>query len=374
MSDTDKYYAEIVVESSVLSEAIKSILKLATPYTGSVNFSVTKDKIVIESRAELSIIVIQLPFVSCSLSHNKITFSLVLDQLRIATTSRKGNIKLVYDNSKFIIAASRYRSELMTTDYVEYPAPVSLKDANVLKITAEQSKWLFDIINSVALKPTAISPIMPVNVHISKASTIVACYARDHIVFIKDDALTGNLDFAIPVEAFAAISQDYKFNNFKAFGHSNGGLIWTYWLEHYYSDYSDEITMKRLMTVGTPYNFSKKNINHKTQMLEDFIKCKNRLPKSLVVYSVSGGKDYESDGIVPEASGAAGKYIFQKQVKSYTAMTITGDKADHSDLPQNQQVVQIIQQYLLEPIKNNQEITRQGKKQDNDKNGQNNQN
>ena len=175
-------------------------------------------------------------------------------------------------------------------------------------------------------------------------------------------------------EAFVTISQDYKFNNFKAFGHSNGGLIWTYWLEHYYSDYSDEITMKRLMTVGTPYNFSEKNINHKTQMLEDFIKCENRLPKSLVVYSVSGGKNYESDGIVPEASVAAGKYIFQKQVKSYTTMTITGDKADHSDLPQNQQVVQIIQQYLLEPIKNNQELTRQRKKQDNDKNGQNNQN
>ena len=174
-------------------------------------------------------------------------------------------------------------------------------------------------------------------------------------------------------EAFEVISQDYKFNNFKAFGHSNGGLIWTYWLEHYYSTYSDEITMKRLMTVGTPYNFSEKNINHKTQMLEDFIKYKNRLPKSLVVYSVSGGKNYESDGIVPEASVAAGKYIFQKQVKSYTAMTITGDKADHSDLPQNQQVVQVIQQYLLEPIKNknNQVIPRQGKKSDNDKNGQN---
>ena len=174
-------------------------------------------------------------------------------------------------------------------------------------------------------------------------------------------------------EAFEVISQDYKFNNFKAFGHSNGGLIWTYWLEHYYSTYSDEITMKRLMTVGTPYNFSEKNINHKTQMLEDFIKYKNGLPKSLVVYSVSGGKNYESDGIVPEASVAAGKYIFQKQVKSYTAMTITGDKADHSDLPQNQQVVQVIQQYLLEPIKNknNQVISRQGKKSDNDKNGQN---
>lgn len=153
-------------------------------------------------------------------------------------------------------------------------------------------------------------------------------------------------------EAFYALSQDYKFNNFKAFGHSNGGLIWTYWLENYYSEYSDEIKIKRLMTLGTPYNFSEKNINHKTQMLEDFIKNKSKISKSLVVYSLSGGKNYESDGIVPEASVAAGKYIFQNQVKSYTAMTVTGEKADHSDLPQNQQVIQVIEQYLLEPTKN----------------------
>lgn len=153
-------------------------------------------------------------------------------------------------------------------------------------------------------------------------------------------------------QAFYVLTENYKFNNFKAFGHSNGGLIWTYWLEHYYSAYSDEITIKRLMTLGTPYNFSEKNISHKTQMLEDLIKGKKKIPKNLIVYSLSGGKNYESDGIVPEASVAAGKYIFQNQVKSYTAMTVTGDKADHSDLPQNQQVVQIIQQHLLEPIKN----------------------
>lgn len=152
-------------------------------------------------------------------------------------------------------------------------------------------------------------------------------------------------------EAFYALSQNYKFNNFKAFGHSNGGLIWTYWLEHYYSEYSTEIKIKRLMTLGTPYNFSEKNINHKTQMLEDFINNKSKIPKSLIVYSLSGGKNYESDGIVPEASVAAGKYIFQNQVKSYTAMTVTGEKADHSDLPQNQQVIQVIEQYLLEPTK-----------------------
>lgn len=166
-------------------------------------------------------------------------------------------------------------------------------------------------------------------------------------------------------EAFEDLAQNYKFNNFKAFGHSNGGLIWTYWLEHYYSEYSSEIKIKRLMTLGTPYNFSEKNISHKTQMLEDFIKNKSKIPKSLIVYSLSGGKNYESDGIVPEASVAAGKYIFQNQVKSYTAMTVTGDKAYHSDLPQNQQVIQVIEQYLLEPVKNK---NNQNKAKDNGRN------
>ena len=170
-------------------------------------------------------------------------------------------------------------------------------------------------------------------------------------------------------EAFYAISQNYKFNNFKAFGHSNGGLIWTYWLEHYYSEYSSEIKMKRLMTLGTPYNFDENDMRYKTQMLEDLIKDKNKLPKNLVVYSLSGGKSYESDGIVPEASVAAGKYIFQNQVKSYTAMTVTGKKADHSDLPQNDQVIQIIRQYLLETnkFKNNQSPAGQAKEKDNNR-------
>ncbi|MDF7671741.1 alpha/beta hydrolase [Lactobacillus sp. ESL0701] len=147
--------------------------------------------------------------------------------------------------------------------------------------------------------------------------------------------------------AFDSLMSNYKFNNFKAFGHSNGGLIWTYWLEHYYADYSGETKMTCLMTLGTPYNFTENNIDNHTQMLADFIKSRSKLPKNLRVYSLSGGKNYESDGIVPESSVAAAKFIFQNQVKSYTAMTVTGKEADHSDLPQNKQVVQLIRQYLL---------------------------
>ncbi|WEV43619.1 alpha/beta hydrolase [Lactobacillus sp. ESL0684] len=158
--------------------------------------------------------------------------------------------------------------------------------------------------------------------------------------------------------AFKSLMENYKFNNFKVFGHSNGGLIWTYWLEHYYQQYASETKMKCLMTLGTPYNFTENNPNNHTQMLADFIKKRNKLPHNLKVYSLYGGKNYESDGIVPETSVAAGKFIFQNQVKAYTAVMVTGEKADHSELPQNKQIIQVIQQYLLEndkPPKDNKE-------------------
>lgn len=173
---------------------------------------------------------------------------------------------------------------------------------------------------------------------------IVIAFSNNHDGYSNIKKQAGWLNVA-----FYQLTQQYKFNNFKAFGHSNGGLIWTYWLEHYYSDYSPNIVMKRLMTLGTPYNFSENNINRKTQMLSDFIRHRQRIPKTLVVYTISGGESYDSDGRVPENSVEAGKYIYQNQVARYTTMTVTGADAQHSSLPQNQQVVQIIQQYLQDP-------------------------
>lgn len=147
--------------------------------------------------------------------------------------------------------------------------------------------------------------------------------------------------------AFNELTHELKFNHFYAFGHSNGGLVWTRWLEKYYRDYDDEEQMTRLMTVGTPYNFDERSLSHKTEMFNDFVKDRHRIPKDLMVYSVTGTKTYSYDGIVPENSVWAGKYIYQKQVKNYTTMTVTGKYAEHSDLPQNRQIVHLFEEYLL---------------------------
>lgn len=81
-------------------------------------------------------------------------------------------------------------------------------------------------------------------------------------------------------QAFKALQEKYNFNNFKGLGHSNGGLIYTAFIENYLGDY--DIDLKTLMTIGTPYNFTETNIKNKSEMLADFIKGKEAIPSTLI--------------------------------------------------------------------------------------------
>ena len=105
--------------------------------------------------------------------------------------------------------------------------------------------------------------------------------------------------------------------------------------------------MTKLMTIGSPFNFNERSIDNKTQMLSDFIKNRNKLPNNLSVYSVAGTKNYTSDGLVPLVSVAAGRYVFQGAVRHFTTITVSGSNAQHSDLPENKQIVDLINRYIL---------------------------
>ena len=146
--------------------------------------------------------------------------------------------------------------------------------------------------------------------------------------------------------AFEDLQGKYNFNNFKGLGHSNGGLIYTAFIENYLGDY--DVNLKKLMTIGTPYNFTETNINNKTEMLADFIKNRKNIPRTLAMYSVAGTITYDSDELVPDTSVSAGKYIYQGQAAHYTETTVTGEDAQHSDLPTNDEVVSLIQERLVD--------------------------
>ena len=145
-------------------------------------------------------------------------------------------------------------------------------------------------------------------------------------------------------QAFEALQEKYNFNNFKGLAHSNGGLIYTAFIENYLGDY--EVDLKTLMTIGTPYNFTETNIKNKSEMLADFIKAREAIPTTLHMYSVAGTITYDSDELVPDASVSAGKYIYQNQAASYTEITVTGEDSQHSDLPTNDEVVALIKQHI----------------------------
>lgn len=146
--------------------------------------------------------------------------------------------------------------------------------------------------------------------------------------------------------AFENLQGKYNFNNFKGLGHSNGGLIYTAFIENYLGSY--DVELKKLMTIGTPYNFTETNINNKTEMLADFIKNRENIPTTLAMYSVAGTITYDSDELVPDTSVSAGKYIYQGQVAHYTETTVTGADAQHSDLPTNDEVVFLVQERLVD--------------------------
>ena len=81
-------------------------------------------------------------------------------------------------------------------------------------------------------------------------------------------------------------------------------------------------------------------------MLADFIAAKKNIPSTLHVYSVAGTITYDSDELVPDASVSAGKYIYQNQAMCYFVITVTGEDAQHSDLPTNDEVVDLVKQHI----------------------------
>lgn len=145
--------------------------------------------------------------------------------------------------------------------------------------------------------------------------------------------------------AMQALQNRYHFKQFNAIGHSNGGLNWTIYLEKYYN--SQDFNIQTLVTLGSPYNFEETNSSNRTQLLQDLISNNTTIPQSLLVYNIAGSQSYDDDYIVPLSSVESGKYVFQKVVKQYTQLTVTGDDAEHSDLPQNKEVIQLIVEKIL---------------------------
>lgn len=145
-------------------------------------------------------------------------------------------------------------------------------------------------------------------------------------------------------KAMQHLTKQYHFKKFNGVGYSNGGLVLTRYAERY----PKEAQLGRLLTIGTPYNGLNASIKDESPMLADLKAQKEQLSKKMVVYSVGGTTTGGDDGIVPAASVAAGREVFQNQIAHYMSMFVSGNDAKHTSLPENETIVYLIEELIVQ--------------------------
>ena len=146
--------------------------------------------------------------------------------------------------------------------------------------------------------------------------------------------------------ALTVLREKYAFTSFKGLGHSNGGLVYTAFLQQYLTEHAN-LELEKLITIGSPYNLNKKEISDRVPMLDDFVANQEKLPKKLQHLSILGIFFRDGDGIVHRSSVEAGSLIYKGKIASHREVVITGKAAHHSSLPQNEQVISLIQQFIF---------------------------
>ena len=142
--------------------------------------------------------------------------------------------------------------------------------------------------------------------------------------------------------------QLYSFDSYNALGHSNGGLVWTIYLEKIAQKSTSQ--MKTLITLGTPYNYLDSNANPypnsssltETDMLRRMINKKGKIPHSLRMISLAGNYKNNGDGVVPLSSALSSSKIYKNQAKSYGEKIFYGANARHGKLIENDQIIDYI--------------------------------
>ena len=147
--------------------------------------------------------------------------------------------------------------------------------------------------------------------------------------------------------AITVLREKYPFTSFKGLGHSNGGLVYTVFLQQYLANHSG-LEMEKLLTIGSPYNLNKKEVSYRVPMLDDFVANQEKLPKKLQHLSILGIFFRDGDGIVHRSSVEAGSLIYKGKIALHREVVITGKAAHHSSLPQNEQVIDLIKGFLFQ--------------------------
>ncbi|MBO0440509.1 alpha/beta hydrolase [Candidatus Enterococcus ikei] len=155
--------------------------------------------------------------------------------------------------------------------------------------------------------------------------------------------------------ALSYIQEKYSFETYNYLGHSNGGLVITSYLEEFQQ--ATDPKLAKLITLGTPYNDTPEKYNEAvtsftqlketSDLLKGYLKNLENIPNTIEMLNIAGEvDDTASDNTVPVQSVYSGRYIYQDQVAEYQEVLIQGENASHSELVENQKVVQLLKDFF----------------------------
>lgn len=174
-------------------------------------------------------------------------------------------------------------------------------------------------------------------------------------------AFEDSSDETLPVQgkwyqlALHYIQEKYSFETYNYLGHSNGGLVITSYLEEFQQTGDPELV--KLITLGTPYNDTSKKYNEAvtsftqlketSDLLKGYLTNLENIPDTIEMLNIAGEvDDTASDNTVPVQSVFSGRYIYQDQVAEYQEVLIEGENTSHSELVENQKVVQLLKDFF----------------------------
>ncbi len=140
--------------------------------------------------------------------------------------------------------------------------------------------------------------------------------------------------------ALMFLEEYYQVAEYDYFGHSNGGLVITEYLEN--QRLSIDPRLQRLLLTGTPFGGAA-DANDKSipQYLSSYRDKRHRIPEEIAVTLIAGNlQDSFSDGIVPVNSVATGLQIY-KGTRSSRLITVT-EGAAHSQLVTHPIVIELL--------------------------------
>lgn len=187
------------------------ITKTAPPPSGNVVFKCEKGQVVVTSVADLSRCQVRL---TCT-GEGEGEFAIPLQSLKDAVQGR-AKLTLAYKEGTLTISSGRYRTQLSTVDVIPMDNIPEEENATTWKLTTDQGTWLKDALKKVALKPTSLfSTWMPAGIKITSKGAFVACYDDQHLSWIKDKSITGELSCLLPMDVLQSVMDVFHTSSFR---------------------------------------------------------------------------------------------------------------------------------------------------------------